>query len=391
MREVVIVAYGRSAIGRAYKGSFATTRPEDLGGQVLKGVLAKVPQLPTDEIDDVIVGCAFPEGEQGMNLGKVIASQAGLPISVSGQTVNRFCSSGLQTIATAANAIACDQGDIIIAGGVESMSTIPMGGNIVRPSSSQMINNPDEWTTMGITAENVAEKYNVTRDEQDEFALRSHQLAASAREAGKFKTQIVPVQATRAIEKDGIMCQEQFTVTEDECIRATTSLESLAKLRTVFKIGGTVTAGTASQMSDGAAFVVLMEKSKAESLGIKPICKFVSFAVAGLEPELMGLGPIYAINKLVKRTNINLDDIDLFEINEAFASQAIASVSQLGLDMDKVNVNGGAIALGHPLGCSGSYLTCKLLSELELQQKKSGIVSMCIGGGMGAAGLFEMI
>lgn len=391
MRDVVIVAYGRSAIGRANKGSFATTRPEDLGGQVLKGVLNKVPNLPLDEVDDVIVGCAFPEGEQGMNIAKVIASEAGLPMSVSGQTVNRFCSSGLQTIATAANAIACNQGDIIIAGGVESMSTIPMGGNIVRPASNQMINNPAEWTTMGITAENVADKYNVSRAAQDEFAVRSHTLAAKAQSEGKFKTQIIPVMSTQVVNKDGIMNKTQVEVTEDECIRPATSIESLSKLRTVFKIGGTVTAGTASQMSDGASFVVLMERSKAESLGIKPICKFVSFAVAGLDPEYMGLGPIYAINKLVERTNIDLNNIDLFEINEAFASQAIVSVNELGLDLDKVNVNGGAIALGHPLGCSGAYLTCKLLNELETRNQKSGIVSMCIGGGMGAAGLFEMI
>lgn len=391
MREVVIVAYGRSAIGRAYKGSFATTRPEDLGGQVLKGVLAKVPNLPKEEIDDVIVGCAFPEGEQGMNIAKVIASEAGLPISVSGQTVNRFCSSGLQTIATAANAIACNQGDIIIAGGVESMSTIPMGGNVVRPASEQMINNPDEWTTMGITAENVADKYGVTRAEQDEFALLSHKLAAAARADGKFKDQIIPVMATKAVSKNGIIEKTQFEVTEDECIRPDTTLEGLGKLRTVFKLGGSVTAGTASQMSDGASFVVLMEKDRALDLGIKPICKFVQFAVAGLEPELMGLGPIYAVNKLTKRADVSLDEIDLFEVNEAFASQSIASVRELGLDLDKVNVNGGAIALGHPLGCSGAYLTCKLLSELELQNKKKGIVTMCIGGGMGAAGLFEMI
>lgn len=391
MREVVIVAYGRSAIGRANKGSFATTRPEDLGSQVLKGVLNKVPELPVDEIDDVIVGCAFPEGEQGMNIAKVIASGAGLPTCVSGQTVNRFCSSGLQTIATAANAIACNQGDIIVAGGVESMSTIPMGGNIVRPSSEQMINNPDEWTTMGITAENVATKYNIPRAAQDEFALRSHTLAAKAQAEGKFKEQIIPVMATTVQSKNGIMEKTLVEVTEDECIRAATTLESLAKLRTVFKVGGSVTAGTASQMSDGASFVVLMEKEKAISLGIKPICKFVSFAVAGLEPELMGMGPVYAVNKLLDRCDKTVADIDLFEVNEAFASQSIASVNELGLDLDRVNVNGGAIALGHPLGCSGAYLTCKLLSELEYQDKKTGIVTMCIGGGMGAAGLFEMI
>lgn len=391
MREVVIVAYGRSAIGRASKGSFASTRPEDLGGQVLKGVLDKVPNLPKEDIDDVIVGCAFPEGEQGMNIAKVIASEAGLPISVSGQTVNRFCSSGLQTIATASNAIACNQGDIIIAGGVESMSTIPMGGNVVRPASRQMIDNPSEWTTMGITAENVASKYGITRSEQDEFALRSHMLASESQSTGKFKSQIIPVMATKTIEKNGIISKTQVCVTEDECIRPNTTLEGLAKLRTVFKVGGSVTAGTASQMSDGASFVVLMEKKRAKELGIKPICKFVNFAVAGLDPELMGLGPIYAVNKLVERTGVKAEDIDLFEVNEAFASQSIVSVRELGLDLNKVNVNGGAIALGHPLGCSGAYLTCKLLSELEAQEKKRGIVTMCIGGGMGAAGLFEMI
>ncbi|WOO88009.1 thiolase family protein [Mollicutes bacterium LVI A0039] len=391
MREVVIVAYGRSAIGRAGKGSFAMTRPEDLGGQVLKGVLAKVPNLPLDEIDDVVVGCSFPEAEQGMNIAKVIASEAGLPEVVGGQTVNRFCSSGLQTIATAANAIACDQGDIIIAGGVESMSQIPMGGNIVRPSSRQMIDNPKEWTTMGITAENVADKYGITRAEQDEFAVRSHELAAKARAEGKFKKEIIPVNAVKVVNKDGIMCKETFEVVDDECIRPGTTTESLAKLRPVFKMGGSVTAGTASQMSDGASFVVLMEKSKAESLGIKPICKFVSFAVTGLDPEYMGLGPIYAVNKLLARTNTAVEDIDLFEMNEAFASQAIASVRDLNLDMDKVNVNGGAIALGHPLGCSGSYLTCKLLNEMSANNMSKGIVTMCIGGGMGAAGLFEML
>ncbi|MCT4566650.1 MAG: acetyl-CoA C-acyltransferase [Maledivibacter sp.] len=393
MREAVIVAYGRSAIGRAPKGKLKYTRAEDVAAQVVKGVLDKVPQLDSSEIDDIVMGCAFPEAEQGMNIGRIIGLRAGLPISVPGQTVNRFCSSGLQTIAIAANSIMAGQADIILAGGVEFMSTVPMGGNIIAPNPYLMEHYPEPYIAMGLTAENVAEKYNVTREMQDVFGVESHRRATKAQAEGKFDDEIIPVDAVRPV-MDGsgkVIGQETFIFNKDEGIRPNSTIESLGKLRPVFKNKGSVTAGNSSQMNDGAAAVVVMSKEKAEQLGIKPIAVFRSFAAAGVPPELMGIGPIEAIPKALKIAGVKQDDIDLIELNEAFASQSLACINELGLDTDIVNVNGGAIALGHPLGCTGSFLTCKLLSEMKRRDSRYGLVSMCIGGGMGAAAVFELV
>ncbi len=384
MREAVIVAYGRSAVGKAPKGKLKYTRPEDVVAQVINGVLNKVPQLNTEEIEDFVLGCAFPEAEQGFNLAKIVAMRAGLPDCVPGQTVNRFCSSGLQTIAIGANSIMAGQADVVLAGGVEFMSTVPMSGNIIAPNPYLMQNRPEAYMSMGLTAEKVAEEYNVTREMQDEFAVESHRRAAKAQAEGKFDDEIIPIEAIN--EKN-----ERFIFNKDEGVRTKTSLDGFGKLRTVFKVNGTVTAGNASQMSDGAAVVLLMSREKAEALGIKSLAVFRSFAVAGVNPEVMGIGPIKAIPKALKIAGLEKDDIDLIELNEAFASQSIACINELDLDFEKVNPNGGAIALGHPLGCTGSFLTAKLLSEMRRRNNKYGIVSMCIGGGMGAAAVFELI
>ena len=391
MKEAVIVAYGRSAIGKAPKGALRYTRPEDVAAQVLNGVLKKVPQLDVQQIDDIIIGCAFPEAEQGMNMARIIGLRAGIPNCVSGQTVNRFCSSGLQSIAMAANSIMAGQQDIVVAGGVESMSAVPMGGNIIAPNPYLMENFPEAYITMGETAEVVADQYGITREMQDEFAAESHKRSFAAQSAGKFKDEIIPVEAVRLVSKNGVEVEEKFIFDADQGIRVTSTADSLAKLRAVFRAGGSVTAGNASQMSDGAAMVVLMSKEKAEELGIKPIAAFRSFAVAGVAPDVMGIGPIEAIPKALKIAGIEQDALDVIELNEAFASQSLACVNTLGLDKEKVNVNGGAISLGHPLGCTGSFLTAKLLSELDRRNEKYGLVSMCIGGGMGAAAVFEMM
>lgn len=390
MKEAVIVAYGRSPIGRAIKGALRYTRPDDVAAQVLNGVLDKIPQLDRGQIEDVIMGCAFPEAEQGMNVARVIAQRAGLPDEVPGQTVNRFCSSGLQTIANAANAIMAGQQEIVIAGGVESMTMVPMGGNVLAPNPYLMENYPKSYCTMGLTAENVAERYGITRQMQDQFSVESHLRATRAQAAGKFADEIVPIEAVRPVMKDGKLENETFLFTKDEGIRPNSSEESLGRLRTVFKAGGSVTAGNASQMSDGASITVMMSKEKAEELGLKPLAVFKSFAVAGVAPEIMGMGPAAAIPKALKLAALSVEDIDLVELNEAFASQSIACIKELNLDRQKVNVNGGAIALGHPLGCTGAFLTSKLLSELKRTNGHYGVVSMCIGGGMGAAAVFEM-
>ncbi|MBS7528657.1 acetyl-CoA C-acyltransferase [Fusibacter paucivorans] len=391
MREAVIVAYGRSAIGKAPKGGLRYTRPDDVAAQVVEGVLKKVPQLKPEEIDDFVLGCAFPEAEQGFNLGRVVLQRAGLPDSIPGQTVNRFCSSGLQTIAIAANSIMAGQADVILAGGAESMSMVPMGGNALYPNPYLMENMPETYMPMGITAENVAERYHVTREMQDKFSEESHKRAAKAQKEGKFDDDIIPISAIRPVEESKGIRSETFIFNKDEGIRENISIANLEKLKTVFKVKGTVTAGNSSQMSDGAAVVLLMSREKAEALGIKPLAVFKSFAVAGVAPEVMGIGPIEAIPKALKIAGIEKDAIDLIELNEAFASQAIACMETLDLNPGIVNVNGGAIALGHPLGCTGSFLTVKLLSELKRRNGKYGLVSMCIGGGMGAAAVFELI
>lgn len=392
MKDAVIVALGRSAIGKAPKGVFRLSRPEDIGAQVLSGVLKQVPQLDARHIDDVIVGCAFPEAEQGMNLAKIVISKAIPGVDIPGQTVNRFCSSGLQTIATAANAIMAGQAEVIIAGGIELMSTIPMGGNIVAPNPDLIQSQPDAYTAMGITAENVAEQYGVTRRMQDEFSMESHRRANAARTEGKFAQEIIPVEAvTTYVDETGHTRMGLRTVAEDEGIRPQTTMESLGKLHTVFKLGGTVTPGNSSQTSDGAAFVILMSGEKAAELGVRPIAKFISFAVAGVPSELMGIGPIAAIPKALKIAGLRQEDMDIIELNEAFAAQSLACINTLGLDQKKVNVNGGAIAMGHPLGCTGSLLTVKVIRELQHRDGRYGMVSMCIGGGMGAAGVFERL
>lgn len=392
MKDAVIVALGRSAIGKAPKGVFRLSRPEDIGAQVLSGVLKQVPQLDARHIDDVIVGCAFPEAEQGMNLAKIVISKAIPGVDIPGQTVNRFCSSGLQTIATAANAIMAGQAEVIIAGGIELMSTIPMGGNIVAPNPDLIQSQPDAYTAMGITAENVAEQYGVTRRMQDEFSMESHRRANAARTEGKFAQEIIPVEAvTTYVDETGHTRMGLRTVAEDEGIRPQTTMESLGKLHTVFKLGGTVTPGNSSQTSDGAAFVILMSGEKAAELGVRPIAKFISFAVAGVPSELMGIGPIAAIPKALKIAGLRQEDMDIIELNEAFAAQSLACINTLGLDQKKVNVNGGAIAMGHPLGCTGSLLTVKVIRELQRRDGRYGMVSMCIGGGMCAAGVFERL
>lgn len=392
MKDAVIVALGRSAIGKAPKGMLRNSRPEDIGAQVLRGVLDQIPQLKAEDVDDVIVGCSFPEAEQGMNLAKIVAAKAMPGVDVPGQTVNRFCSSGLQSIASAANAIMAGQADVMIAGGVELMSTIPMGGNMNYPNPALLEGVKDSYVSMGITAENVADDYGVTRQEQDAFALESHRRAAKAQAEGKFAEEIIPVEAVVSYtDERGFLCQKKRVVDRDEGIRPDVSMEGLAKLKTVFKRNGTVTAGNASQTSDGAAFVVLISKEKAEELGLTPLARFVAFAAAAVPARVMGIGPIKAIPKALKVAGMTLDDIDLIELNEAFASQSLACIKTLGLDPERVNVNGGAIALGHPLGCTGAFLTVKLVRELRRRGLKRGIVSMCIGGGMGAAGIFELI
>lgn len=391
MREAVVVAYGRSAIGKSPKGTLKDTRPEDFAAQVIKGVFAKVPSFDTALIDDIILGCAFQEAETGTNVARNIGLLAGIPESVPAQTVNRFCSSGLQSIAMGANAIMAGQADIILAGGVETMSMIPMGGNLNVPVVSLATSNPDAMTAMGNTAENVAAKYGITREMQDEFALNSHLKAIAAQDAGKFDDEIITVDAVKyKTEDSGKVVKYTEPFNKDEGMRRGLDMAALTKLKPVFQKDGTVTAGNASQMNDAASVVLIMAKEKAEELGLKPIAKFVAFAVAGVAPAFMGMGPVAAVPKALKLAGLKKEDIDVWELNEAFSAQALACIQELGLKDANVNPNGGGVALGHPLGCTGSMLTCKLLSELKRTGKKYGVVSMCIGGGMGAAGVYEM-
>ncbi|TCS83758.1 acetyl-CoA C-acetyltransferase [Tepidibacillus fermentans] len=392
MREAVIVAGVRTAVGKAPRGTLKDTRPDDLGAFVIDELIRRTPGLKLEEIDDVIIGCAFPEAEQGMNIARNIVLRAGLPNTVPGMTVNRYCSSGLQTIAIAAEKIMVGFADVVIAGGVESMSMIPMGGNRPAPNPWLMEHMPEAYMSMGLTAEQVAKRFGVTREEQDAFALKSHQRAAKAIKEGKFKEEIVPIKVTKTtIDEKGKVRKEEVVFDTDEGVRNDTSLGALAKLKPVFMANGTVTAGNSSQTSDGAAAVMMMSREKAEELGLKPIARFVSYAVAGVAPEIMGIGPVKAIPKALKKADLSLEDIDLFELNEAFASQAVYVIRELELDPEKVNVNGGAIALGHPLGCTGAKLTVTLLHELKRRNGRYGVVSMCIGGGMGAAGVFEIL
>lgn len=388
-REAVIVAASRTAVGKAKKGSTRNWRSDEMAAAVIAEVMRQAGGLDPQEIDDVIIGCAMPEGAQGLNFARTIALRAGLPVDVPGMTVNRFCSSGLQTIAMAAERIIANGADAIIAGGAETMSMVPMTGFRVNPNPYMVENNPEVYMGMGYTAEQVAEEYEVTRQAQDEFALRSHQRAAAAYEKGLFKDEILPVEIEEVTPGAHGPQSHTFVMDRDEHVRADTTLEGLAKLRPVFKQGGTVTAGNSSPLSDGAAAVLVMERSKAEALGLKPLVKFVGFGVGGVRPEVMGIGPITAVPRLLKRTGMELSDIDLIELNEAFAAQSVAVIRELGFDEEITNVNGGAIALGHPLGCTGAKLTVQIIHEMKRRGVQNGLVTMCIGGGMGAAGIFE--
>ncbi len=391
MREAVIVAGARTPVGKAKKGSLATVRPDDFGALVVKETLKRAGGYD-GPIDDLILGCAMPEAEQGMNVARNIGALAGLPNTTPAITINRFCSSGLQSIAYAAERIMLGHSQAIIAGGVESMSMVPMMGNTIRPNATLAETAPEYYMGMGHTAEQVAMKYGISREEQDAFAVRSHELAAAAIASGKYKDEIVPVEVLKRYFDENNKPQEtKFMFEMDEGVRVGTSMETLAKLRPVFNTRGTVTAGNASQTSDGAGAMLVMDREVAEAQGLTPIAKFRSFAVGGVPPEIMGIGPIVAIPKALKLAGLSIEDIDVWELNEAFASQSIQVVRHLGIDMNKVNVNGGAIALGHPLGATGSILTLKMMNELKRQGKQFGVVTMCIGGGMGAAGVFEML
>lgn len=391
MREAVIVSIARTAVGKAKKGGFAQTRIEDLGSTVLNAVIERAPGLKKEDVEDIIIGCAMPEGEQGLNVARIISLYAGFPAATPAITINRFCSSGLQSIAFAAERVMLGHADVVIGGGVESMSHVPMSGFKPAPHPQIVEEMPEVYMGMGFTAEEVAERFDVSRKEQDHFAFESHRKAAAALHAGKFKEEIVPVQITRkGVDENGNRWEEESVVDTDEGVRPDTTVDVLAGLKPAFKRGGTVTAGNSSQMSDGAAACVVMSKEKAEALGLKPLATFKSFAVSGVAPEIMGVGPIKAIPKALDMAGVSQDDIELFEINEAFAAQCLPVIRELNIDEEKVNVNGGAIALGHPLGCTGAKLTSTLLYELKRRGGGHGIVSMCIGGGMGAAGVFEV-
>ena len=389
MNQAYIVSSVRTAIGKAPRGTLRNARPDDLGAAAVKGAIERVKGLEPEHIDDVMFGCAFPEGAQGFNLGRVVARRAGLPDSVPGCTVNRFCASGLQTIALASQAIMAEQADVMVAGGAESMSLIPMGGGDLAPNPTLMANTPEVYMTMGLTAENVVQKYHISRHDQDHFALRSHHRALAAIQKGRFDDEIIPftIQATCYVNGQPQSVKTVFKV--DECPRSDTSLEALSRLKPVFRVDGTVTAGNSSQMSDGAAATVVMSQRRVHQLDVQPLGRLLGFAVAGVPPEIMGIGPVEAIPKVLKQVGLTLEDIGLIELNEAFAGQSLAVIQKLGLNEEIVNVNGGAIALGHPLGCNGAKLTATLLHEMKRRGIRYGLVTMCIGGGMGAAGVFE--
>jgi acetyl-CoA acyltransferase len=389
MQEAVIVSAVRTAVGKAPRGKLKNTRPEDLATTVLKEALARTKGLELAEIEDVIFGCSFPEAEQGMNIARMVVLKAGLPNSIPGTTVNRFCASGLEAIAIAATRIMSGFVEVCVAGGVENMSMVPMGGNKISPDPELMETVPEAYMGMGLTAENVAKLYQISREEQDAFALASHRKATAAIQEGRFKEEIVPLTVREKSWQGGKIVENSFLFDTDEGVRPDTSMEALARLKPVFMAGGTVTAGNSSQTSDGASCLILMSARKANSLGLKPLGVFRTYAVAGCPPEIMGIGPTVAIPKALKLAGLSHDQIDLFELNEAFASQALACIKVLGLDPAKINPNGGGIALGHPLGCTGAKLTTTLLHEMKRRQARYGVVSMCVGGGMGAAAVFE--
>jgi acetyl-CoA acyltransferase len=389
MRDAVIVSAVRTPVGKAKRGGMATVRPDEMGAAVIKELLNRTPNLEPAQIEDVVFGCAFPEGEQGMNVARTISIRAGLPDTVPAETINRYCSSGVQSIAHVANAIQADQIEIGIGAGVESMSMVPMMGYKFSPNPQFAMELPQYYTNMGLTAENVSLKYGITREQQDEFALKSNQKAANAVDSGRFDPELIPLDVEVVDYADGKAVKRSFRVKRDEGPRGDSTLDGLAKLKPAFKEGGFVTAGNSSQMSDGASAVMVMSAEKAVELGLSPLARFVAFAVGGVPPELMGIGPIAAIPKALKIAGLSLNDIDLIELNEAFAAQSLAVMQTLEIDPEKVNVNGGAIALGHPLGCTGSKLTTQLIYEMGRRKSKYGMVTMCIGGGMGAAAIFE--
>jgi len=403
MPEAVIVSSVRTPVGRAYKGSLRATRPDDLAALAIKETLARVPGLDAKEIDDVILGCAMPEGEQGMNVARIAALRAGLPVETSAMTINRFCSSGLQAIALAAERIRGGSSQVIVAGGTESMSMVPMGGNKISPNPWLVDHYPDAYLSMGLGTENIARKFGLTREQADEFSLNSHKKALAAIAAGNFKDETIPVEVkitslpngngTSSKPRPGPVkpTTQAFTFSTDEGPRADTSLEALGKLKPAFHVKGTVTAGNSSQMSDGAAATVVMSDTRAKSLGAKPLARFVAYATAGVLPEEFGIGPVAAIPKVLKLAGLSLNDIAVIELNEAFAAQSLAVIKQAGLDPAKVNPNGGAVALGHPLGCTGAKLTATIIRELQRRNARYGLVTMCIGGGMGAAGILERL
>ncbi|HKE33728.1 MAG TPA: acetyl-CoA C-acyltransferase [Candidatus Acidoferrum sp.] len=402
MPEAVIVSSVRTPVGRAYKGSLRATRPDDLAALAIKEALARVPGLDAKEIDDVILGCAMPEGEQGMNVARIAALRAGLPVETSAMTINRFCSSGLQAIALAAERIRGGSANIIVAGGTESMSMVPMGGNKISPNPWLVDHYPDAYINMGLGTENIARKFGITREQADEFSLNSHKKALAAMAAGNFKEETIPVEVkiTSLPNGNGAFSKpkapvkpatQAFVFATEELPRADTNLDVLAKLKPAFHAQGTVTAGNSSPMSDGAAASVVMSDARAKSLGVKPLARFVAYATAGVLPEEFGIGPVAAIPKALKLTGLSLNDIAVIELNEAFAAQSLAVIQQAGLDPAKVNPNGGAIALGHPLGCTGAKLTASIIRELQRRNARYGMVTMCIGGGMGAAGILERL
>ena len=391
MNSPVIVSAVRTAVGKAPKGKLSATRPDDMAAIAMRAAIERVNGLRNEDIDDIYIGCAMPEAEQGMNVARVSAFRAGIPYSVPAMTLNRFCSSGLQSIAFAADRITSGAAHCILAGGTESMSMIPMGGHKIAPNPTLIDENPDTYLSMGLTAENLASEFHIGREEQDAFALESHRRALAAMEAERFKDEIVPLPVHEVTIENGHRTTREFSFGTDEGPRRDTSMEALGKLKPAFKAGGTVTAGNASQMSDGAAAVVVMSKEKADSMGLRPLARFVAYATAGVRPEIMGIGPVEAIPKVLKLAGLKLENIDLIELNEAFAVQSLAVIRALSLDPSKVNVNGGAIALGHPLGCTGSKLTATLLYEMQRRGARYGMVTMCVGGGMGAAGIFERI
>lgn len=391
MTSAVIVSAVRTAVGKAPKGALSATRPDDMAAVAMRAAIERVPGLKPDDVEDILIGCAMPEAEQGMNVARVAAFRAGIPYTVPAMTLNRFCSSGLQSIAFAADRVNAGHASCILAGGAESMSMIPMGGHKISPNPTLVENYPETYLSMGLTAENIAREFKIGREEQDAFALESHRRALAAIDDGRFKDEVVPLPVREVTVEQARRSEREFTFDTDEGPRRDTSMDALHKLKPAFKVDGTVTAGNASQMSDGAAAVVVMSEERATQMGIKPLAQLIAYATAGVRPEIMGIGPVEAIPKVLRQAGLKLDNIDLIELNEAFAVQALAVIRETGLDPAKVNVNGGAIALGHPLGCTGSKLTATLLYEMHRRGARYGMVTMCVGGGMGAAGIFERI